>query len=139
MARITEIENRLSEIANEIETREAELTEQEVTEFNSEVDSLREERDAIREVETRRQNLLNSIAEERNKVNIITRYGGMVDASAAAQNSDPYASPEYRSAWLKKKYATFPLPSLKNARIQTLQGAERKSFRHKRQMISFQR
>lgn len=102
MARITEIENRLSEIANEIETREAELTEQEVTEFNSEVDSLREERDAIREVETRRQNLLNSIAEERNKVNIITRYGGMVDASAAAQNSDPYASPEYRSAWLKK-------------------------------------
>lgn len=97
MHRIEEIEARLAAIRSELETRGDQLTAEQITAFETEVRQLTEEREAIRQAAERRNGLLSQIA---------GGAGSTAQTFAHPENrtapDDPAASPEYRSAWLKR-------------------------------------
>ena len=91
--RLHEIETRLSEIKAEIETRGDAMTAEEIAALETETNKLTEERKSLMAAAEKRNGILNNIA---NGAGIATR-----SFAPKAEETDPVASPEYRSAWLK--------------------------------------
>lgn len=94
--RIREIESRLSEIRETIETRGTELTETELTALEGEITGLTEERNGIVASAERRSGMLANIAQG---AGVVAR--SFEPPTQEPSPSDPFSTPEYRSAWLK--------------------------------------
>lgn len=91
--RLHEIETRLSEIKAEIETRGDAMTAEEIAALETETNKLAEERKSLMAAAEKRNGILNSIA---NGAGVVSR-----SFVPETKSTDPLASPEYRSAWLK--------------------------------------
>lgn len=95
--RIKEIEARLAAIKGEIEQRGESMTAEELDKLEKETKELTEERAAIVAAAEKRKGILVNIANGGGTV--IRSFG---NNQQPADNGDPYAAPEYRTAWLKK-------------------------------------
>ena len=99
MNRQHEIEARLAQIRNDLETRGESMTAEEVGNLETEVRTLTEELNGLRAAAERRSALLGQIASGEGTT---TRNFPEAGAQTAEQNTDPTASPEFRTAWLKR-------------------------------------
>ena len=93
--RMKEIEARLAAIKQEIETRGADMTAAEIDALEKETKDLTEERAGLIAAAEKRSGILDSIAKGAGAVS------RSFEQKPAEDNSDPYGTPEYRSAWLK--------------------------------------
>lgn len=101
--RINEIEARLAAIEKQLRDQSAVLSAEELDKLEKEVDALEEERSQLRDVEKRRTDMLGRIAKGTAPGAHIVRTFG--DPSKDDEEDEPenvYASPEYRTAWLKR-------------------------------------
>lgn len=96
--KMKEIETRLAEIRQEIETRGADMAAEEIDALEKETKELTEERAGLIAAVQKRNGILDNIAKG---AGVVSRSFEQTK-SPESDPDDPYAVPEYRSAWLKK-------------------------------------
>ena len=95
-----EIKKRLTEIAAEIEQLGDAITEERLTALEKEARELLDKQEAMKNAAEQRQNLLASIAEGRTAGTVLRSIGTIGDVQQRSnEESDPYATPEYRRAF----------------------------------------
>ena len=113
--RIKEIEARLADIRKEIETRGADMSAVEIDALEQETSQLTEERAGLIAAAEKRNGILENIAKG---AGISVRSFENKDGD----NTDPYGTPEYRSAWLKH-IRRLPMTDAETRAFSTASGA----------------